>query len=206
MSRSRRQGRGPLARRSRPALWLLGIGALALGAAACSSSPSPGASSNTPGASSNTPASTKQGERLVTAGLKAESEGHVQTAIHDFEAAVAASPNNQYAYYDLGVIYQQQLNNLGAAASWYQKALLVDPKYRPALFNLAILDTVKNPTEAINLYKKILQINPNDADTNFNLGILLISQHQTAQGQADISKALALDPSLASRLPKGYKS
>lgn len=185
--------------RMRSRSWMLGLGLLALIGAACSSAPNPQASSK--GRSS-----TSQGEKLVEDGLKAESQGQVHKAISDFEAAIAAAPNNQYAYYDLGVIYQQQLNNPAQAASWYEKALVADPKYRPALFNLAILNTVSNPKEAISLYDRILRINPNDADTNFNLGILLVSEHKTAQGQADIDKAIAADPSLASRLPKGYKA
>ena len=48
------------------------------------------------------------------------------------------------APYDLGVIYQK-LNNPTAAANYYTKALLVDSTYKPALYNLAIVETTRHP-------------------------------------------------------------
>ena len=172
----------------------LGIATLvlvALGAAACSSSPP---SASTKPISAN---------KLVEQGLNAESLGQIDQAIADFKQAIATSPKNVYAYYDLGVIYQQQVNDPSLAATWYRRALNANPSYTPAIFNLAILETPSDPQSAVALYQRILAIKPNDADTNFNLGLLLISQNQVTQGKADLSKAISLDPSLASRVPKG---
>jgi len=164
-----------------PALGLLGFSATA-----CNSSTNP----------------TQQANQLINEGLKAQSNGHLDQAITDFKAAIVKNPANQYAYYDLGVIYER-LNDTTNAINYYQKALLADPTYLPAMFNLAIVETPGDPTQAINLYSQILKVKPNDPNTLFNLGLLLIAQGQAAQGHADLKQAIALDPALASRAPKG---
>ncbi len=99
--------------------------------------------------------------------------------------------------------YQQRLNEPAQAASAYNKAILADSSYKPALYNLAILDTKANPLQAINLYNQLLKLNPNDPTVNFNLGLLLLSENQTAQGQAALQKAILLNPALKNRLPAG---
>lgn len=163
--------------------------AIAFSAAACSKS---GPSS--PASSANA---------LIAQGLNAESIGQTQQAVRDFQAAAAKDPTNHIAYYDLGVIYQQNLNEPSLAAAEYNKALLADPSYKPAMFNLAIVDTQSDPQGAISLYNKLLALNPNDANVNFNLGLLLIAQNQSTQGHTDLKKAILIDPSLAKRVPAG---
>jgi tetratricopeptide (TPR) repeat protein len=140
---------------------------------------------------------------LISQGLAAERSGQTSQAVQDFKAAAAKNPTSPIAYYDLGVIYQQTLNQPSKASSAFNKALLADSIYKPALYDLAILDTPSNPIEAINLYNQILKLNPNDANVNFNNGLLLIAANQPTQGHADLKKAIALNPALASRLPAG---
>jgi tetratricopeptide (TPR) repeat protein len=163
-----------------------GLLSITIIASACGGgSPSPAASANSD----------------ISQGLSAKAAGRSQQAIDDFKAAAAANPANPIPYYDLGVMYQQVEHNPAQATSEYNKALLADGNYKPALFNLAILDTPSNPAAAINLYNQLLKINPNDANVLFNLGLLLYSQGQTIQGQADVTKADFLDPALKSRVP-----
>lgn len=163
--------------------------AVALVAAACGSSspPSPSASANA----------------LISQGRSAESHGESQQALKDFTEAAGKNPASAIAYYDLGVVYQQSLNDANQAANEYNKAILADPSYQPALFNLATLEASSNPQGAIGVYNQLLKLNPNDVNVLFNLGLLLIAQNQGTQGHADLKKAISLDPSLASRVPKG---
>jgi tetratricopeptide (TPR) repeat protein len=166
----------------------LALTGLALGVAACSGgSPTPKA----------------QAQSLISQGLTAESSGQIGPAVNDFNAAATQNPTSPIAYYDLGVAYQLKLNQPAKAASEYNKALLADPTYKPALYNLAILDSKSDPQNAISLYNKLLKLNPNDPNVNFNLGLLLIAQNQTTLGQAAIQKAIFLQPDLESRLPAG---
>ena len=162
--------------------------ALSILAAGCSSG-----SSGSPGAQANA---------LVAAGLRAQTHGDTQHALQDYLAASAKDPTNKFAYYDAGVIYQQR-NDASNASTAYHKALLADPHYRPALFNLAILLTPTEPAQAISVYGQLLTLNGNDPNVLFNLGLLLIQQNQPAQGHADLQKAIALQPSLRTRVPAG---
>jgi cytochrome c-type biogenesis protein CcmH/NrfG len=170
-------------------LFALALAAIALIAAACSSSPSSNPSS--------------EAGSLISQGLTAESHGQVRQAVNDFNEAVAKNPSSAVPYYDLGVVYQERLNDPSLAQSEYNKATLADSSYKPALFNLAILETSSDPQGAINLYNELLKLNPNDPNVLFNLGLLLIAQNQSLTGHADLKKAISLDPSLASRVPKG---
>ena len=163
--------------------------AIGLFAAACSSG---GGTSDSSSANS-----------LISQGLSAQSHGQTQTAINDFNSAIAKNPATPIPYYDLGVIYQQTLNQPSRAAAEYNKALLAAPTYKPALYNLAILDTPNDPLTAINLYQQLLKLNPNDANVNFNLGLLLIAHNSPTEGQADLDKAISINPTLRSRVPAG---
>lgn len=139
---------------------------------------------------------------LVQAGLRAQSAGRLTLALRDYEEATAKDPKTTAAFYDIGVVSQQQGSST-AARQAYEQALAVDPAYKPALFNLAILVTPDDPARAVSLYRRLLAINSQDADVNFNLGLLLISQGQSEEGHGDLRTAIALDPSLASRVPAG---
>lgn len=139
----------------------------------------------------------------VTQGLAAERSGQTQQAIKDFQSALTADPTDAVPYYDLGVIYQLYLKQPSQAASEYNKALLANSSYRPAIYNLAIIETASNPQGAIALYQQLLTFNPNDSNVLFNLGLLLHAQGQPTQGQADVSKAVLINPALKSRVPAG---
>lgn len=146
---------------------------------------------------------TSSANALISEGLAAESHGQTQEAIKDFNAAVAKNPASAIGYYDLGVVYQQQVNDPTSATSAYNKALLANPNYKPALFNLAILQTQSDPAGAVSTYNQLLKLNPSDSNVLFNLGLLLIAQNQPVQGHADLQKAISINPTLAKRVPAG---
>lgn len=168
-----------------------GLIVIALFAAACgSSSPSPSSAADS----------------LIVQGLKAESHGQTQQALSDFQASVKKDPTNAVGYYDLGVIYQEYLGNPTQSAAEYNKALLVSPNYKPAMYNLATVEAASDPQGAIGLYNQLLKLNPKQSNVLFNLGLLLVAQSNSVDqlsGHVDLKNAIALDPSLASRLPKG---
>lgn len=146
----------------------------------------------------------EESNNLVAQCLGAEGLGQTSQAISYCKQAVAKNPNNKAAHYDLGVLYQQ-LGDSTDAVSEYKQTLVIDPKYKPALWNLAIIQSVPNPTEAITIYNELLNLNPNDPNVNFNLGLLLISQGgaQALQGHVLLKKAIQLNPALAQRVPQG---
>lgn len=155
---------------------------------------------------SNSPSASSSANSMILQGLKAESHGQTQQAQEDFSSAVKDDPTDTVGYYDLGVIYQEYLNNPTQAAAEYNKALSVNPTYQPAMYNLATIEASSDPQGAISLYSQLVKLNPNQSNALFNLGLLLVAQSSPTDqltGHLDLKKAIALNPSLASRLPKG---
>ena len=141
---------------------------------------------------------TKASDALA-AGLKAHAAGQLVTAAEKYHETLALDPNNKYAYFDLGVIDQSQ-GRAASAEGNYRTALGIDPKFTPALFNLAIIRTPTDPAEAISLYQQVIAVNPNDADAHLNLGFVLKSTGKTSEGDAELSRAVQIDPALQSRI------
>ncbi len=180
----------------RPRLRAVAVGvvalALALTLASCSSSPA----ALTPSESLN-------------AGLVAFSQANFSQARADYEAVLQNDPGNKYglnkiAWYDLGVL-DQRIGRAAEASSEYQQALVLDPKYTSALYNLAILQTLKDPSNAISLYEQALATSPKDPNIQWNLGLLLYNRGHLAKGRALLKSAMKISPSLKSRLPKHVK-
>ena len=168
-----------------------GLAALALGPvlgviAACGSSPA-------------TPA--QGAATLVTQGLKAQLSGELATAASDYQQAIHLDGSSMVAHYDLGTVYDQQRNSAQAITE-YQAALVIDPTFPDALFNLAVDTAGTNPQSASVLYSRVVSLQPNYAAAWLNLGFALMTQGDGVQAEKDWAKAIALDPTLASRLPK----
>ena len=140
--------------------------------------------------------------QLVEAGLAAEGAGNVNQAFADYKAAATEDHHNKYAHYDLGYIYQQR-GNTTRASTEYRKALLIDPKFADALYNMGVLETPTDPVSAMEFYKQDLQVEPTNASANFNLGVLLIKVGETAQGDTYLETGLRLNPTLAADVPPG---
>ncbi|MHB8571329.1 MAG: tetratricopeptide repeat protein [Candidatus Dormibacteria bacterium] len=132
----------------------------------------------------------------LTAGLAAQQAGKASEATADYQTALQHDPNNKWAMYDLGVIYQGQ-NRPGTAEVEYRKALAVDPDFELALYNLAIIRAAIDTGEAAQLYRHIILIDPGNANAHLNLGVLLESVGDQADGSAEIARALQLNPALA---------
>jgi hypothetical protein len=150
------------------------------------------------------PQAVTQAAQLVNDGLAAERDGRISRAFADYQAAARMNPNNVYALFDLGTVYQQRDDDAAAAAE-YQNALSIDPSFASALYNLGVLEATTDPSKAISYYEMDLRLQPGNAPGNFNLGVLLIRQGQTSQGYTYLDRALHLKPSLRSDIPPGIQ-
>ena len=137
---------------------------------------------------------------LLQAGLAAQAAGRNAEAADDYRKILQMNPNNPWAYYNLGLI-DQQAGRADSAERNYRAALRISPGFPSALFNLAILRTGPAPKEAEDLYRRAIAVTPNNAWAHLNLGFLLINEGIKAEGQAELQKALKLDPTLAPRVP-----
>jgi tetratricopeptide (TPR) repeat protein len=162
---------------------------LALGATACSDGG--GESSD----SASVVPDAKKAKTSLDAGLKAHSEGDLTGAAASYEETLTYDPKNKFAFYNLALI-DEAAGNYGLAEEKYRAALKTDPAYEPALFNLAILRTSRDPQEAIKLYKAAVASNPKDASAWLNLGLLLRAAGRQQEGDLDVQKAIKLNPKL----------
>jgi Tfp pilus assembly protein PilF len=162
-----------------------GMGALALcalvaGVAACGSPPS--------------------ATSLVAQGLRAQLSGNVSSAEDEYQQAIKLDGNNLIAHYDLGTVYDKQRNTTRAVAE-YRAALVIDPTFADAMFNLGVDTAVSDPAGAAQLYFRVASLQPAFAAAWLNLGFILRDEGKVAEARADWARAVALDPSLASRVP-----
>ncbi|HWD24606.1 MAG TPA: tetratricopeptide repeat protein [Acidimicrobiales bacterium] len=174
-------------------------GTLALVASACgSSTPSTSPTSST--AAPRSPAA------FLSAGLAAQQAGNLSVAIDDYKKVIATAPGSStsaYANYDLGVIAQVDQKDPASAASEYRAALAVNPNFVDALYNLAIVLTPAQPLVAEHSYKRVIAIQPKNADAHLNLGFVYLTEGEKTQAHTEFTKAIALDLTLAKRIPAG---
>jgi tetratricopeptide (TPR) repeat protein len=129
-------------------------------------------------------------------GIAAQNANKLDEAAKDYFEVLSVDPKNKFAFYNLGQIAKNQ-NRLQIAEGYYRSALEIDPNYGPALFGVGYVRQQFNAIqEAIDFYTKDVAIEPTNAAAHYNLGILLRIQGKTAQGDAEIARAIQLDPKL----------
>jgi tetratricopeptide (TPR) repeat protein len=166
--------------------------AAGLAVAACSSGAAGGSTTTT-----ETPAT-----QLFNSGLSAEQQARYQQGANDFEAVLQLQPRSYLAAYDLGVA-DAALNRTSAAAAAYRRSLSVNPKFRSALYNLALLYSSGEPAKAVPLFAKLETIDPRDPNVEFNFGLVLEHVGRVKAGESQLTAALKAEPSLKHQIPKG---
>jgi tetratricopeptide (TPR) repeat protein len=145
------------------------------------------------------PPERQEADELLQEGLEAHAEGDLETAEELYLEVIRLDPQNQFAYYNLGVI-EHGRGELGEAAARYRTAISIDPDFVSALFNLAIVRTeLGDAIEAIELYERVIRIEPENAAAHLNLGFVLVDRGSEVRGRRELEEAVRLDPSLADR-------
>jgi tetratricopeptide (TPR) repeat protein len=139
-------------------------------------------------------------DSLITAGNASQVKGASTRAASLYSRAIAEDPTSAIALYDLGDLDQITLHKSGAAEADYRRALVIDPRFVDARFNLAILETASHPESAIAAYETIIGFDATDAGAYLNLGYLLRGVGKSAASVAAFHKAVTLDPALKSRI------
>jgi Tfp pilus assembly protein PilF len=126
-----------------------------------------------------------------------------QAADH-FQKATVKDPSNKFAYYNLALV-NQLLGQTAVAETNYRAALQIDPNFRSALFNLAIIRTTPSPDEAEQLYRHVIALQTNDAGPHLNLGFLLRSMGRKDEAKQEFARAVATEPLYLGRIPTDMK-
>jgi tetratricopeptide (TPR) repeat protein len=137
--------------------------------------------------------------QLLNRGFVAEKLGNYRLAEIDYVKVIKQDPKSAIAFFDLGTV-QQFKNHPYRASEYYQKAILLAPRFERALYNLAIIVSKTNPSRAEHLYKRVLRVDAGNSSAEFNLGLLELSHGATAVGVNDINLAITMKPSLRSLL------
>jgi len=113
-----------------------------------------------------------------------------------FSCIVKNSPSDKYGWYNLGVVAQSD-KHFAAAATDYEKAIAIDPKFEAPLYNLGVLRLqAYDITTAITLLTSAVVLNPKDANAHWKLGTAYAAFHTAAGNEratVELNKALKLD-------------
>jgi tetratricopeptide (TPR) repeat protein len=174
--------------------------ALAIAGLACSLGSCGGSAPKPPAGTSTASYST-----LVHAGIHLLDHGQTSAAEQLFQQAAVKNPRDPVAHYDLGVIFQQDGDRPGAFKE-YKLAILADPRYVPALYNEAVLQSAHNAPLAIFYYRQVIRMQPDSPTALLNLGLLQDqTRAQRHQAVADLRRAVRLDPALGARIPASVR-
>ena len=81
-----------------------------------------------------------------------------------------------------------------AAEAEYRTALRLDPRFVPAMVNLADLDRARGQDSGADLLRQAMAIEPDNADIRQALGLLLVRRHDYADALPLLRQASELAP------------
>ncbi|MEV0409800.1 tetratricopeptide repeat protein [Streptomyces sp. NPDC050448] len=147
---------------------------------------------------------TQEANALLQGALVQENQHDPKGAARTYRRVVELDPRNKLAWYNLGVIAQQDGETADALAS-YDKALKIDPSFTSALFNEAILLKPTEPDRAVGLLKRAIAADPQAATAHLQLGHILAGKGRTDEAGGEFRRAVVADPSLRSQVPDEFR-
>ncbi|MCH5676000.1 tetratricopeptide repeat protein [Streptomyces gilvus] len=141
---------------------------------------------------------------LETALLQMQKFHDAEGATRTYRRILKLDPHNKIAWYNLGVLAQQN-DNTADAREAYENALKVDPHYASALLNEAILLRPSEPDRAIGLLERAIAAEPGAATAHLQLAQILAERNRDAEAAAEFRRAVEADPSLRSQVPEDFQ-
>lgn len=141
---------------------------------------------------------------MQTALLQQRQLNDSKGAANTYGRLLKLDPHNKLAWYNLGVIAQQDGKTADARTA-YEKALKIDPSFTSALLNEAILLKSSDTDRAIGLLKQAIATDPKTATAYLQLGQILADKDRDDEAGEAFRRAVAADPSLQSQVPERFR-
>ncbi len=126
-----------------------------------------------------------------------EQRGAFANAYQELVSAEMIDADRPEAHLNLGLLKTRRQQHKEAEAE-YRTALRLDPKFVPALVNLADVDRQQGlDQEGAELLRTAMAIEPNNAAIKHSLGLLLVRQRNLGEALPLLRDAAALDPNNA---------
>ena len=139
-------------------------------------------------------------DALYLLGLIALKDGDIELAVTHLSNVVKRDATKPQYIANLAFAYHEQ-GKLDLAIAAYHKAVLIEPRYIDAHYNLhAALIDAKNLVPSIASLETVTQLNPEDADAIFMLGMLQDYQGNNKVAEAEFEKIQHGDALIKSRL------
>jgi Tfp pilus assembly protein PilF len=125
----------------------------------------------------------------------------LETRISDWSDAarlyghsLEATPRSAKLHYNLGAVFEERRDFFQASGE-YQKAVVLEPYYEPALAGLGNVNlNLGRAKEASQMFQKALQLKPDDVKTVTNYGTALESLGEIDAAKAQYQRAISLAP------------
>jgi Flp pilus assembly protein TadD len=129
-------------------------------------------------------------DRAMSAGQRSAFRG----AYEELVGAELTDADRPEAHLNLGLLNTRQ-GQPADAESEYRTALRLDPKFVPAMVNLADLDRMRGlDRQGVELLRQALSIEPRSADATHALGLFMVRQHNYADALPLLKRAAELAP------------
>jgi protein O-GlcNAc transferase len=123
--------------------------------------------------------------------------GQFDTAVRDYEKAIAIKPDYSKAHFNLGDTLQE-LGQLDASVKSFEKALDIEPNYAEAHNNLGIVfKDLEQLDAAVKSFKKAIAIKPDYVEAHYSLGTSFQELGQLDEAVKSYEAVLVIKPDFA---------
>ena len=132
-------------------------------------------------------------DALLASADEAREAGHGELAVRQLRQAVAASPRDMDALFDLGSLLCEQ-EEFAEGVALLQKAVRLEPGFADAWYNIGhALEAQKRTDEARLAYQRAAEADPYYSDPLYNLGMLALEAGRYGEAIERLERYLSLD-------------
>jgi tetratricopeptide (TPR) repeat protein len=129
-------------------------------------------------------------------GCRLQEKGKLQEAIYHLQLAIKYSPKEPYPYYNLALLYFNDLKQYDAALWYLDRVMLNDPGtiIQDALLMKAdALHNLGRDDEALGWYRKYLELSPDNIGALYNVAVIDEQTKNSAEALQYYQRVVALD-------------